>query len=169
MRRKRKLQDYAEYHVSFRVNRGEMIFEEEASKELLLDIVTRAKRKYDFELKDFSIMDNHVHLIVKPDPKSSLSRIMQWILSVFARTWNKLHHTNGHLWGERFFSRIIEGIVDLIRTFMYIDNNPVKAHLVSRAEDWKYSGLWHHRHKLRQIVEPPDEIICRYLPEHLPC
>jgi putative transposase len=112
-------------------------------------------------------MGNHLHLIIKPGKGMCLSRIMQWILSVFAMRWNRKHNKTGHLWGERFFSRIIAGIVDFIRIFMYIDDNPIHAYLVKKAWEWEYGGLWHHRKGIRGIVEDPEPIILCFFPEHM--
>jgi putative transposase len=91
---------------------------------------------------------------------------MQWILSVFAMSWNRKHNIHGHVWGERFYSRIIEGIVDFLRTFIYIDDNPVNAQLVDRSWKWKFGGLWHHKHGIKTVTDPPDVLVLHYCPEH---
>jgi putative transposase len=144
-----------------------MIFSPREDKELLLDVFRRAKKKYKFHIKNFCIMENHIHLLIKPGKDESLSRIMQWILSVFAMVWNKKHHITGHVWGQRFYSRIIAGILDLFGVFMYIDENPVNAHIVEKPQQWEYGGLWHHRNGITDIVEKPEDIICTFLPEHI--
>jgi len=166
MRKLRKLQDGADYHVSARINRGEMILSPEGDKMLLLTVIKRAKKRYKFQIKNFCIMNNHIHLLIKPGEGESLSRIMQWILSVFAMAWNRKHHLTGHVWGERFFSRIIAGIVDFLRTFIYIDENPVYAQLVVHPRRWEFGGLWHHKHGRTDISEKPDEMILQFCPEH---
>jgi REP element-mobilizing transposase RayT len=166
MRHNRQLKDNAEYHVTARANRGEMIFELEQDKQLFLQIIQRAKKKYQFQIKNFCIMENHIHFLIKPGTDESLSRIMQWILGVFAQTWNKLHGFTGHLWGDRFFSRIAEDVQDFLRIFSYIDDNPVKAHLVSRCWEWKYGGLFHHRLGIETIVERAETFILEVFPEH---
>jgi putative transposase len=162
------LQEGAEYHVSARINRGEMVFIPQEDKELFLNVLKKAKKRYDFQVKNFCIMSNHLHLIIKPGKEESLSRIMQWILSVFAMAWNRRHHLKGHLWGERFFSKIIAGILDFLRTCMYIDDNPVKAGLVELPWQWEYGGLWHHRRGIVEIVDAPDPITVDFLPHHAP-
>jgi putative transposase len=88
-------------------------------------------------------MGNHIHLILHPDRGESLSRIMQWILSVFAMAWNRKHHTNGHVWGERFFSKILNNLKEFLKTFTYVTKNPASAQLVGRIDKWEFGGLWH--------------------------
>jgi putative transposase len=91
---------------------------------------------------------------------------MQWILGVFAQLWNKRHGLSGHLWGDRFYSRIIFGILDFLKVFLYIDYNPVSAGLVERPEQWEYGGLWYHKNGLIDITGKADTLILKYFPEH---
>jgi len=65
---------------------------------------------------------------------------MQWILSVFAMAWNRHFGLKGHVWGERFFSRILETMAQYLQVFRYIDENPVRAQMVERLEDWPFGG-----------------------------
>jgi putative transposase len=166
MRRRRELLEGAEYHVTARINRGEMIFLAQEDRELFMEILKRAKKKFNFLLKNFCIMGNHIHLLIKPGPGESLSKIMQWLLGVFAQLWNKRHHLSGHLWGERFFSRIILGFLDFLKVFLYIDSNPVVSGLVRQPEQWEYGGLWHHKKGFTEIIEPIDSEAASFFPEH---
>ena len=163
MRKNRMLLEGAEYHVTARINRGEKIFSSQENRELFIGILKRAKKRFNFSIKNFCIMGNHIHLLIKPGQGESLSRIMQWILGVYAQLYNKTHGLTGHLWGDRFFSRIISGILDFLRVFMYINNNPVMAGLVDRPEQWKHGGLWHHKKGLTEIIGLEDSVIQKQL------
>ena len=165
MRKNRELAEGAEYHVTARINRGEKIFLFQENRDLFMAILKRAKKKYVFVIKNFCIMGNHIHLLIKPGPDVSLSKIMQWLLGVFAQVWNKRNGLFGHLWGDRFFSRIILGILDFLRVFFYIDYNPVVAGLVEYPEQWEYGGLWHHKKGITDTIELVDPIILEYFPE----
>ena len=153
MRRNRKLLEGAEYHVTARINRGEMIFQNYEDRELFLAILKRARKKYVFSLKNFCIMGNHIHLLIKPGKGESLSKIMQWILGVFAQLWNRKYKFSGHLWGDRFFSRILLGILDFLRVFIYIDYNPVIAGMVEKPEQWEHGGRWHHNNGHSDVID----------------
>jgi len=168
MRKNRILLDGADYHVTARINRGEKIFLLREDRELFMEILKRAKKKFNFSIKNFCIMGNHVHFLLKPGPDESLSKIMQWVLGVFAQKWNKKHGLSGHLWGNRFFSRVISGILDFLRVFLYIDYNPCYAGLVKYPEQWEYGGLWHHKKGLTIITEMADLLVLRLFPEHNP-
>jgi putative transposase len=152
MRQNRILKPGVMYHVTARANRKEMVLYCDAMKALFLATIKRAKKKFRFQVHNFCIMGNHIHLILRPEPGESLSRIMQWILSVFAMAWNRKHHTGGHVWGERFFSKIIDGIREFLKTFMYVTENPAKAQLVGRIDEWEFGGLWHFIRGERDIL-----------------
>ena len=155
MRKPRHLQAGGRYHVCARANRKEMIMEANAMKSLFLTVLARAKNKYDFRVENFCIMGNHFHLIIQPINGANLSAIMQWILSVFAMAWNRHHNISGHVWGTRFFSKLISSIAEYLQLFRYIDENPIKSGLVQRSEDWPYGGMWHITHGLRHIIDSP--------------
>ena len=168
MRKRRVLRQGASYHVTAHINQGLIVFDKKIAKQIFLAVLKRAKEKYSFEIKTFCIMNNHIHLYLKPDDGVSLSQLMQWILSVFAMAWNRRNHGKGHVWDGRFFSRIVDGKKGYLELHQYIDQNPVKAHLTGAATRWVYCGLWHHRHQIRGIVEEPDRELLRAFPQHKP-
>jgi putative transposase len=153
MRKARKLQEGGRYHVVARTNRKALDLDSTAMKDLFLATVVRAKKKYDFRVENFCIMGNHFHMVIQPLNSASLSAIMRWIMSVFAMAWNRIHHQTGHLWGGRFFSRLITNLAELLQVFRYIEDNPIKACLVERADDWRHGGLWHFRRGVRGKVD----------------
>jgi REP element-mobilizing transposase RayT len=157
MRKPRLLQDGAKYHVSARANRQEMILRSDSVKDLFLDVIKRAKKKYSFKLENFCIMENHFHFVIQPDRGVSLSAIMQWIMSVFAMAWNRRHGLGGHVWGERFFSRIIQSLTDFLQVLNYIDLNPVSGGLVRDPADWRYGGCWRRARHIWDLLDPASE------------
>ena len=165
MRKTRELYAGAKYHVIAKINRGEFALKSPEVKELFFHIVRRARKKYSFELRSFVLMDNHIHFIIKPGKNESLSRIMQWILGVFARAFNKYFKLKGHVWYDRFKSVVIDIFEQLISTFRYIFNNPVKAGMVENPKEYIYGSLWFTLHKRFDLVEPPNQYLLTALPE----
>jgi putative transposase len=145
MRKPRIVRHGAMYHVVARANRGEFIFEQDETKELFLDVVKEAKKRFRFRIKNFCIMGNHVHLLLWPNPDESLSKIMQWILSVFAIRFNHRFNLKGHVWYDRFRSVLIASLRQFLAAFEYVSRNPVKAALVDRPKDYRYNGVRHIR------------------------
>ncbi|MFH2113521.1 MAG: hypothetical protein ABIJ86_03310, partial [Spirochaetota bacterium] len=79
----------------------------------------------------------------------------------------RIYGTWGRFWGARYFSRPISGLGDLAATLAYVDNNPVRAGLVDRAEDWPWSGLATHRNGHRWVIGPPPSWLKLVMPNHV--
>ena len=79
---------------------------------------------------------------------------MKWILGVFAMTWNRIHGSWGHFWGDRFFSRILDGLSDYLRTLAYVEENPVRAGLVGSPEEWAWGSASLRRRGLSTVLDP---------------
>lgn len=165
MRKPRELREGARYHVTGRANRREMIFDSGAIKGLFLSVVKRAKRKYAFRIENFCIMGNHFHLVIVPGKGMSLSAIMQWIMSVFAMAYNRICGYTGHVWGERFFSRILSGFREMLSVFSYIDQNPVRANQIEDRRAWIFGGLWHNRTGCHDLLEEEPQWLLLSFPE----
>jgi putative transposase len=155
MRKPRMLSEGACYHVTARANRKEMILGTDESKKLLLTVIREAKRRFTFHIDNLCLMGNHVHLIIRPGRKVSLSSIMQWILGVFAMRYNRICRLTGHVWGERFFSRIIGSMRAYRGHYAYIDTNPCAAGLTARQEDWLYGRFHLHSIGFGDILTGP--------------
>lgn len=164
MRQKRVLVPNAQYHVVARANRGEFIFRSPKIKELFLNVVRRAKKRYTFSIENFCIMSNHVHLMIRPGQGESLSRIMQWILSVFALRFNRIFGYTGHVWYDRFKSRVIESYLQWISTFLYVMQNPVRARLVEDPFYYPYCGVAHMRAGKYSVIDRPVSLIRLLVP-----
>jgi putative transposase len=168
MRKPRHKVPGAAYHVCARANRQELILEDNQFKLLFLQVIKEAKKKYIFQLRNFCIMGNHVHLDIIPDKNNEISDIMRWILSVFAIRYNKIFGYKGHVWYDRFKSKVIQTFQQLINTFIYIANNPVRAKFTHHPLKYKFNGITYLKNKYDpELLTKPDkkllEIIDKYL------
>jgi REP element-mobilizing transposase RayT len=75
---------------------------------------------------------------------ANLSEYVKEIKQSFSTFYNKLHHRKGFFWSERFKSVIVEDGETLINCLAYIDLNPVRAGIVTRAEDYRWCSLAYH-------------------------
>lgn len=74
--------------------------------------------------------------------QGNLSKIMQYILGVFAQKYNRKLEIHGHFWGDRFKSAILASIMRFLRAIRYIDDNPVVARMVQMPEEFQYGRNW---------------------------
>jgi len=75
---------------------------------------------------------------------SSLSEFVREIKVNFARYYNKRKGRRGYFWGDRFKSVLVEEGETLINCLAYVDLNPVRAGLVDRPENYRWSSLGYH-------------------------
>jgi putative transposase len=123
-----KLEAEREYIVTVKINRGRHELKKARAKRLFAQKLEEAKKKYPCEVYNFAIMDNHIHILIRPLKGACLSRLMQWLLGNFAKAWNKMKGLKaGRLWGDRFRSRLIESEEGFARVFEYISQNPVQS------------------------------------------
>jgi putative transposase len=157
--RRRQLRQGASYHVGWKINRDEIIFDNDIVVALFYDVIERCKKKYNVTIEIFEVMGNHNHFILTPRKDASLPKIMQWIASVFAKAYNKMMGISGRLWKERYFSKIIETSEQFVKTFEYIVKNPVAANMMKNARDYPYGGLYHYLHGIEGIIDIQGQFI----------
>jgi REP element-mobilizing transposase RayT len=148
MRPKRVFLEEMFCHVTSRTNNKIRCFEDDQSKEMMVRTLFEAKVKFQFYLTNFCIMPTHIHLLIKPMQNTKLSEIMQWLKTMSAKRWNKDMKSSDHLWGNRYFCRIIKNEQDYEEIMHYIDHNPVTAGLVSLPEEWKESASFYKHYGL---------------------
>ncbi len=163
MRRRRIIVEGSSYHVYARINRKEYILLTMFVKEMFMSVLRRAKKKFKFRIINFCIMGNHVHFIIKPLKNESLSSIMQWILGVFAQKYNRTYNLQGHIWYDRFKSKVISDFRQFLHTFIYIANNPVKAGIVKFPANYQYSGISYLQKGILDVMERPPNRVLRVI------
>ena len=75
---------------------------------------------------------------------ASLSEFVKDLKQTFSRWYNRIHGRTGFFWGERFKSVLVEDGDTLINVLAYVDLNPVRAGIVERPEDYRWSSLGYH-------------------------
>lgn len=75
---------------------------------------------------------------------SSLSEFMREVKLGFTRFFNKRHDRRGYFWGDRFKSVVVGNGDTLVNCLAYIDLNPVRAGIVKRPEEYRWSSMGYH-------------------------
>jgi len=78
------------------------------------------------------------------DRWSSLAKFIKDIKQGFTRYYNKRHSREGYFWGGRFKSLIVQNGRSLINLLAYVDLNPIRAGIVKRPEQYRWSSLGYH-------------------------
>lgn len=132
------------YHVINRANGRMTLFRKDADYQAFEQILAQAVERYSMRLFAYCIMPNHWHLILYPHEGKDLSNFMQWLTLTHTRRWHAHYHTNGygHAYQGRFKSFPVEMDNYFMQLCRYVERNPLRAKLVSKAEDWQWSSLW---------------------------
>ena len=131
------------HHVTARGNRREPIFFEDGDQDIYCDILAEQMRKAHVEVWAYCLMPNHVHLILCPRDMAGMGRALGAAHRRWANFINGRGRWRGHLFDGRFASVAMDE-AHLISAVRYVSLNPVRARLVLRAEDWKWSSVRAH-------------------------
>ena len=96
--------------------------------------------KYVHDMHAFTVMSNHVHAMFSIREASSLSEVMQIVKGGTSRRCNQLLGRSGEFWQEERYDRVIRRN-EFWRVLWYILNNPVKAGIVERWQDYPFTYL----------------------------
>lgn len=134
------------YHVYSRCIELKRLIQSALLKEIMLGILEKTQKKYNFELIAYEIMDNHFHFIIRTLPgEADISRILQYIKSRFAETYNKRYNRKGPFWNERFCDQIIEyaekPIQYLLWLLWYLAFNPVRKNMVRNPRESRFGSI----------------------------
>jgi REP element-mobilizing transposase RayT len=128
-------------HVTAHGVDGEPIFRSDLDRFDLLARIHRVTERARWQIVAWCLMGTHYHLLVISGAEPRVSWAVQAINSVYAREFNRRHGRRGHLFGERFTDTLVESDSHLHACIDYILENPVRAGLVRRVEQWPWSGL----------------------------
>jgi len=95
-----------------------------------------------YKLVAWVVMPNHAHMLCTPCAEYSLAAIMHSVKSFTSSEANKILNRSGQFWQKEYFDRYIRNARQFAKTVAYIENNPVKANLCNRPEEWPYSSAW---------------------------
>ncbi len=132
------------YHVINRANAGVQIFDTSADYLLFENVLEEAKEKFNMRILSYEIMPSHFHLVLYPKQDGDLQKFMGWLSMTHTQRWHSEHKTigKGHLYQGRYKSFLIQTNNYLLQLFRYVERNALRAKLVKKAEDWRWSSLY---------------------------
>ena len=129
------------YHVVTRGNNKRTIFEDDWDRELFLMLLWTVARLHGWTIFAYCLMTNHYHLVIQLGPgEKMLSTGMCWLNTAYATEYNRRHGRINHLFGRRYWSRMLRDDSDVIVNCRYAINNPVRAGMVDDASLWVWSS-----------------------------
>lgn len=129
----------AVYHVMNRGLNQNLIFLDRKDYEIFLATLEEGCRLFDVVVYAYCLMPNHYHLLIRT-PSGNLSRFMRHLNGVYTQRFNREHGRDGPLYRGRFKGILVQEDSYLIEVVRYIHKNPVKAKLVERLSQFKWSS-----------------------------
>jgi putative transposase len=143
------------YHVFNRGNERSSVFFAAGDYVDFLSAMRDVSKRRPMRVFGYCLMPNHFHLALWPYGDGDLGRWMQSLFACHVRRHRLRYAGTGHIWQGRFKAFPIKDDDHLLTVLRYIERNPLRAGLVERAEDWRWSSLRHWARKC--CLLPPDD------------
>lgn len=127
------------YHIMMRGTNRQEIFFDDLDNKHFLDRLNRCKEENYIDVYAWCLMGNHIHLLIK-EGSENISKTMQRLGVSYARYYNWKYNAVGHVFQDRFRSENVETDGYLLTVVRYIHQNPVKAGLVKKVSEYKWSS-----------------------------
>ena len=129
----------AVYHVTSRGNEKKPVFKDDIDRQNFLNTLQHVNKRYHWICHAYCLMTNHYHLLIET-PDGNLALGMRQLNGVYTQLFNKRHGRVGHLFQGRYKAILIQKDSHLLEVSRYVVLNPVRAKMVEKPEDWKWSS-----------------------------
>jgi REP-associated tyrosine transposase len=130
----------ATVHVVGRCNNRDFRFTTAEHFESLLIHLGEMARTYEVTLYAYTLMANHIHLLIQAPLADSLARPLRWFFRETARDWQYLQGHRGHFWERRYWSCLVDDDRYALAALRYLDRNPVRAGIVAEPTAYVWSS-----------------------------
>lgn len=127
------------YHIVMRGNNCQDIFYSEEDFEKFLAILKDCKEVSNFKVYAYCLMSNHIHLLLR-EIDEPINLAIKRIANRFVYWYNQKYKKTGHLFQGRFMSEPVENNSYFFTAVRYIHQNPIKANLCNKPEEYPYSS-----------------------------
>ena len=150
------------HHITQRGNRRADVFFEPEDRTAYLSMLHHYAGRHGLHIWAYCLMTNHVHLVAVPRWAESMARTLRDAHQTYAVYLNRKMGESGHLWQGRFFSCVLDEVHEWAAV-RYVEQNPVRAGMVERAEEYEWSSAAAHcglrgEALLARDFPPPGEI-----------
>jgi REP element-mobilizing transposase RayT len=109
MRQLRILRKGVWYEVRTRINNREPLFCHVRALTIFTKVFRQTMLRFVFRIRGLHLEDDWLTFYIQPEDGLELPDIMKWMKQVFAQRYNAAAGRIGHIWGDRYWSRIVEG------------------------------------------------------------
>src|SRR5205823_1408180 len=110
-------------HVTLRVQPGVGYLRAQRRTAIILDALKAANAREDFQVVDYVILGNHLHLLVEADDERALSRGMQALEIRLAMRLNRLQNRRGGVFVDRYHAHALSSRREVAHALRYLKHN----------------------------------------------
>jgi putative transposase len=128
------------YFITTKCAENRSIFQVPENAQILISTLFKYRNQAIYQLHEFVVMPNHLHLLLTPSQSTSLEKCVQFIKGASS---HEIHKQRGHkleIWQKSFHDWTIRDESDWNEKANYIRMNPVRAKLVNTPEAWPFSS-----------------------------
>lgn len=129
----------AVYHVTSRGNARMRIFGDHADRLEFLSVLEKVLARFSWLLHAYCLMGNHYHLMIQT-AEANLSAGMRQLNGIYTQRFNRRYRRAGHVFQGRFKAILVDRDSYLLELSRYVVLNPVRARMVSRPQDYRWSS-----------------------------
>ena len=158
------------HHALQRGNNKQKIFKCELDYRYFLKNLRQYSEENSVGVGAYCLMTNHIHLLVYPKNTEGLIQMMKLVLQKYSQYFNKKYKRTGKIWENRYKLNIVDSDAAW-QVARYIDLNPVRAKIVSAADQYAYSSARYHISKTndssitKDVINGKFDEYCKFLQE----
>jgi len=127
------------HHAIQRGNNRQNVFLDRSNKLYFLSKLKEISKKEKVLVGAYCLMTNHTHLLLYPKNEENLIKLMKNLGQYYTQYINRKYKRSGKLWENRYKLHLVDPECEWIVS-RYIENNPLRANIIQKAEDYNYSS-----------------------------
>ena len=128
------------YFITSNASDGQALFQSARVASLFLTTLFDYRDQGKYQIHEFVLMPNHLHVLLTPAPEITIERAVQFIKGGFSYRARKELGINRQIWQRGYVDHRVRDAQDYSRHREYIRLNPVRTHLVQAPEEYPYSS-----------------------------
>ena len=144
------------FHIMVQGINKSYIFNNSIDIKYYIKLLYELNNQHNIQIIAYCVMNNHTHILIKCENIDEMSKYMKRVNVKFSRYYNKKHNRVGYVFRDRFKSQGIYSEKHMYNCIRYIYENPVKAGMCKKPEEYPYSN--YNRNKTIDIYNNEDDL-----------
>lgn len=140
------------YHIMLRGINQQVIFEDTEDYIRFIETMQKYKAVSGYKVFAYCLMSNHIHILLKAE-NEEIDLIMKRVAGSYVYWYNQKYYRRGHLFQDRYKSEPVEDERFFLTVLRYIHQNPVKAGIVEKLDEYEYSSYNEYIHGNSDLVD----------------